>query len=151
MKALTRGSGSKEYGQTFILATLTYTNTTSERVAVAAGPNLVILEENGDGYAYSNARRGDRNFEGTGMSPHYIEGAERLDPETYEARLEGKIKDPRKLFFNVCHLDPGETRTVTVGWRCDTELLENAYLASYQLYTDTTLPLYITKVVSDGN
>lgn len=144
---------SEEYEQSFVIATLTYTNTSSEIAYVDAGPDLLILEKGADGdFYYSNARKGDKNFFDGGITPNYIEGVEEWDPAwgDYDDYLAGKISDPRKLIFNVCRLDPGETRTVTVGWRCDTELLDRAYLSSYQIYTNNQYPYYVTKVTENG-
>lgn len=136
--------GEVKHERVLVFAEITYQNVTDKEQQFPLDHNLCLFSRSEEDKAYySEVNQEEKYFSAELNAPVYIENAEPWDPQT-----DPNEKQPPQC-FNVGLLQPGETRTITVGWACDAELLDQAYLSFSQHYFGgiNYLPYYNVKVV----
>lgn len=122
---------SQEYKQKFVMADVTYTNYSSDIFTFSVDLRLRLLEEDANGnLKLSDIYNGDKNAD-DGFAQ-------------YIANSNKGIKD-----YYTYTLNPNETKTFTVGYRCDESQLDNAYLVNKMFSGDSTEE-YAIKVQNNG-
>lgn len=104
---------SKTVNQKFVLADITFTNNTDKDIdMVSTNVTLHYLTKNGKK-----------------LTAHQVEST---DPHLYDGDYQYKKgyinKDAKDDFFYIDKLKAHESQTITVGYFCDEDLLDNAYL-----------------------
>ena len=117
---------SETLNQKFILADVTYTNASDEEQKIYIGSMLFLLDaDENNALALPKAETADLN-ENDGLA-QYIKNAD-ADSDDY--------------YF--CTLAPGETKTVTIGFKCDENKLDRAYIVLNS--SQNLTPYYTVKV-----
>ncbi len=113
--------------QKFILADITYTDTTSKSQEFGINANLVQLEKKNGKLGYiDTGNTGDTNADDG--YPNYIANANQgKDYYRYE-------------------VSAGESRTFTIGFRCDEDLLSKSYIQLDGPVSETSYDYYVVKV-----
>lgn len=136
----------EEKEQKLILVDLTYTNKSDEDISAYIPYNIEVLNKN-DAGTYTVARKNG--------SDDNIISSELCDSEIFY------VSDPvdKHHNFYCTPLKAYETKTVTIGFRCSADMLDNAYLTIYDAtsagivdpapaYSDRgEIPNYIIKVL----
>lgn len=128
-----------EHERVLVFAEITYTNVTSEAQKFPLNHDLRLFSHGEEDIMYySQERLGEKWFSAELNPPVYIENAEEWD-------IENGAEQPPQC-FNIGLLQPGESRTLTIGWTCDADLIDQAYLSFSQHNTGGHLPYYNIKV-----
>lgn len=110
--------------QKFVLADITYTNSSNK--AQGAGMNLYI-----------------RNLEKKNGALDYLDNSDCNEDDGYAQYIENSNHGRNYYIYTVA---PGESKTFTVGFRCDEDMLSHAYLIHDGELSETAYNYYSVKV-----